>query len=180
DLSGGDVGAALGAVTDGPLAPRANDTPAESPTKSTGTTPGNETDTTPGSTTPGSLTESATVSAYSGAVISIDGIVYSVTKNGTFPKTNPFLRLVSVTATSVELSLIAGELTTSGAQAFYLDKGRAVGLLNASEQVTYKVRFVRPVENSSGITGGGGADTSSLGVTSPTANSGSTELSAIN
>jgi hypothetical protein len=89
---------------------------------------------------------------YTGAKIYVDGIVHSVNRNGTFPKGNPVFRLLSVTPFDVEIALIAGEFTSSGGEGTYLDKGDLVSLVNASEQVTYRVKYLRPITSTSDIT----------------------------
>ncbi|MCW2961028.1 MAG: hypothetical protein JWM90_1415 [Thermoleophilia bacterium] len=89
---------------------------------------------------------------YTGAVISVDGVTHTITTRGTFPKGTPVFRLLAVTADSVEIQLVAGELTANGGNGFYLDKGDTISAVNASEQVTYSIRYVRPMQDTSGIT----------------------------
>jgi hypothetical protein len=60
-------------------------------------------------------------------------------------------RLVSVTATTAEIELVAGEFTSGGSIGTVLDKGQVVSLVNASEQVTYKVKFESPIASGSGL-----------------------------
>jgi hypothetical protein len=55
-----------------------------------------------------------------------------------------------VTASAIELELVAGEFTDGGGTGAVLDKGDLVSLLNASEQKTYKVKYVRPATTVAG------------------------------
>jgi hypothetical protein len=90
---------------------------------------------------------------YTGAKISIDGVVHDVTRNGTFPKGSPAFRLLSVRGDSIEIELVAGEFTAGGGSGVLLDKGEEVSLVNASEQVTYRVTFLRPIQSDASILG---------------------------
>lgn len=87
---------------------------------------------------------------YAGAKMYVDGMIHAVQKNGTFPKGNPVFRLISVSAASVEIELVAGEFTAGGSIGTILDKGQIVSLVNASEQVTYKVKYITPIEAGAG------------------------------
>jgi hypothetical protein len=75
----------------------------------------------------------------------------SVDKNGAFPKDNPVFRLLSINASNVEVELIAGEFTTGGGSGVVLDKGELVSLVNASEQLTYRVKYLRPIASTDSI-----------------------------
>lgn len=86
---------------------------------------------------------------FSGAKIYVDGMTYDVNKGDSFPEDNPLFKLTSVTASAIELELVAGEFTDGGGTGTVLDKGDLVGLLNASEAKTYKVKFVRAIEGAS-------------------------------
>ena len=88
---------------------------------------------------------------YSGAKIYVDGIVHDVSINGVFPKGNPVFRLVSVGAGTIELELVAGEFTSGGGVGTLLDKGELVSLVNGSEQLTYRVKYLRPVVDTGAI-----------------------------
>ncbi len=89
---------------------------------------------------------------FSGAKIYVDGIVHDVNENGTFPKGNPVFRLLSVTANDIEIELIAGEFTSGGGVGTVLDKGELVSLVNSSEQLTYRVKYLRGIASADGIT----------------------------
>lgn len=95
--------------------------------------------------------DTAAAVSLTGAKIYVDGIVHSVDRDGTFPKGNPVFRLLSVTDVDIEIALVAGEFTTSGGDGTYLDKGDMVSLVNASEQVTYRVKYLRPIAGESGV-----------------------------
>lgn len=88
---------------------------------------------------------------FSGATIYVDGITHTVNKNGTFPKGNPVFRLLAVNADDIEIALVAGEFTSSGGDGTFLDKGDMVSLVNASEQVTYRVKYLRPIKSTTDI-----------------------------
>ncbi len=147
DLSGDDISGGLGSTDSDPLfVPGAIDSvaaknlfkPAEPTAGSTGTSSSEERSTTP-------------AIVYAGAKIYVDGIVHDVDKNGTFPKGNPVFRLLSVTATDIEIELIAGEFTSGGGIGTVLDKGELVTLVNSSEQLTYRVKFLRPITSTDAI-----------------------------
>lgn len=88
---------------------------------------------------------------YSGAKIYVDGIVHDVDKNGTFPKGNPVFRLLGVTANDIEIELIAGEFTSGGGVGTLLDKGELVSMVNSSEQLTYRIKYLRPIASADAI-----------------------------
>lgn len=92
----------------------------------------------------------ATKVSYSGAKIYVNGKVYSVNTNGSFPTNNPVFKLVAVSADNLEIELVAGEFTDSS-QGIYLDKGELTSFLNQSEQLTYKVKYLRPITSSDGV-----------------------------
>jgi hypothetical protein len=148
DLSGGDIGGGLGAVNSTPIF-SASAVAADSIDQTLGQ------DTTKFETpaTDTTVSEEAAPDAptYSGARFSVDGIVVTVDKNGAFPKDNPVFRLLSINASNVEVELIAGEFTTGGGSGVVLDKGELVSLVNASEQLTYRVKYLRPVTSTAGI-----------------------------
>ena len=96
-------------------------------------------------------TRTAETQTYSGAVIYVDGTTYKVTRGASFPKGSPILRLISITSTDIEVELIAGEFTTGGGMGTILDKGDLVTVVNSSEQVNYRVKYLRPIVDSTGI-----------------------------
>ena len=105
------------------------------------------------------LTETPTIDApsvvYTGARIYVDGMTHTVNIGESFPKDEPLFKLVSVTPSAIELELVAGEFTDGGGTGTVLDKGDLVSLLNASEQQTYKVKYLGPESNSSTSTSSG-------------------------
>lgn len=88
---------------------------------------------------------------YTGARIFVDGMIHAVQKGGTFPKGAPVFRLVSVSSTEIEIELVAGEFTAGGGVGTVLDKGDLVSMVNASEQVTYRLKFLSATEGISDI-----------------------------
>lgn len=102
--------------------------------------------------TPGGSGETKPKPTFTGAKVYIDGIVHEVSKGGAFPKENPVFRLLQVNAGSIEVELIAGEFTTGGGSGVVLDKGELVSLVNASEQLTYRIKFLRATEGSTAVT----------------------------
>jgi hypothetical protein len=88
---------------------------------------------------------------YTGARIYVDGVIHEVSKSGAFPKDSPVFRLLSISSRSIEVELIAGEFTSGGGSGVFLDKGELVSLVNASEQLTYRVKFLRPISGATGI-----------------------------
>lgn len=103
-------------------------------------------------TTTETQTETKPTVTYTGAKIYVDGITHTVNRNGTFPKGNPVFRLLSVSGSSIEIELVAGEFTSSGGDGTFLDLGDMVSLVNASEQVTYRVKYLRPITATTGVT----------------------------
>ena len=99
----------------------------------------------------GSGGEKAEAPSFSGAKIYVDGIVHDVDKNGSFPKGNPVFRLLSVTGGDIEIELIAGEFTSGGGVGTVLDKGELVSLVNSSEQLTYRIKYLRPISGTDAI-----------------------------
>lgn len=147
DLSGDDVAGGLGSTESNPIfLPGAIDTEKakeafeEDAKDDSATGDGTKVDT---------PKEPAVV--YSGAKIYVDGIVHDVNENATFPKSNPVFRLLDVTAGDIEIELIAGEFTSGGGVGTLLDKGELVSLVNSSEQLTYRVKYMRPITASDTI-----------------------------
>lgn len=150
-LSGGDIGGGLGAVDSTPIfSPGAvgADKIAETETPQDSGEANHSM-----SSDMGATPEKPKPAApqYAGAKFSVDGVVVTVDKKGAFPKNNPVFRLLSVDAGSVEVELIAGEFTTGGGSGVVLDKGELVSLVNASEQLTYRVKYLRPVTSTNNI-----------------------------
>lgn len=88
---------------------------------------------------------------FTGAKIYVDGIVHSVNRNGTFPKGNPVFKLLSVNAGEIEIELVAGEFTSGGGVGTFLDKGELVSMVNASEQITYRIKYLRPITSTTSV-----------------------------
>lgn len=153
NLSGGDIGGGLGTVGGAPLfeagAISIEDLEElqdakEQKAAAGSTVADHSTDTTGPSTKEPAAT-------YTSAKVYIDGIVHEVSKGAAFPKDNPVFRLLQVNAGSIEVELIAGEFTTGGGSGVVLDKGELVSLVNASEQLTYRVKFMRATEGSTAV-----------------------------
>ena len=148
DLSGDDVAGGLGSTESSPLfVPGAIDTQKAKEAIEAEEKAGEGVD--EGAKTP-EKTEPAVV--FSGAKIYVDGIVHDVNENGSFPKGNPVFRLLSVSAADIEIELIAGEFTSGGGVGTVLDKGELVSLVNSSEQLTYRIKYLRPITSTDGIT----------------------------
>jgi hypothetical protein len=140
-LSGGDVAGGLSAVTASPVFDARAGTGEQLATSTSSDT----------SATSSETTTAKSTTTYTGAKIYVDGITYSVNRNATFPKGNPVFKLLSVNGSSVEIELVAGEFTSDGGDGTFLDKGDLVSFVNASEQVTYKVKYLRPIVQSSDL-----------------------------
>jgi len=148
DLSGGDVGGGLAAANGtGLFSPKAldgADAATSDAVTDTKIDPATPIDATPATTT--------VAAKFSGAVIYVDGTTYKVDKGASFPKGAPIFRLLSVSGTDVEIELIAGEFTSGGGDGVFIDKGELLTFLNSSEGVDYKVKYVRPIKDSAGVT----------------------------
>jgi hypothetical protein len=146
DLSGGDIGGGLGAVDSTPIFSAAAVDSTEFAEANKDSAEESLAD-----SAPATETQKPAAPTYGGARFSVDGIVVSVDKNGAFPKDNPVFRLLSINASNVEVELIAGEFTTGGGSGVVLDKGELVSLVNASEQLTYRVKYLRPIASTDSI-----------------------------
>lgn len=102
-------------------------------------------------TTPAEPKEEKPKVTYTGAKVYVDGIVHSVDRNGTFPKGNPVFKLLSVNAGEIEIELVAGEFTSGGGVGTFLDKGDLVSMVNASEQITYRIKYLRPITSTTSV-----------------------------
>ena len=147
NLAGGDIGGGLGAVDSTPIFSPGAVTAEQASQRGNGEAKAEDPKLDPAVSTPAA----PTAPAYAGARFSVDGIVVVVDKNGAFPKDNPVFRLLSINASNVEVELIAGEFTTGGGSGVVLDKGELVSLVNASEQLTYRVKYLRPVASTDSI-----------------------------
>lgn len=154
DISGGMCGGCAGFGDDGNVftsrLPKTDEDAVDTGDGTTG--PGTATvGPTPTAPAPTTTTPAAPAVKLSGAVVSIDGVTHQVSLRQSFPKGAPVFRLVGVTSSSIEVELIAGEFTSNGGTGVFLDKGDVVSLVNSTEQVTYKVKYVRPITADSGI-----------------------------
>lgn len=107
--------------------------------------------TTPAGTTTTTPTTTTTAAKLNGAVIYVNGKTYTVKTNGTFPTGAPIFRLVSVSNGDIEISLLAGEFTGDHSDGLFLDKGDLKQLVDASEQITYKIKYLRPLTDTSNL-----------------------------
>jgi hypothetical protein len=148
ELEGDDIGGGLGAVSGSPIfeagAISPSDFEASETADATDEVASDTTSTTTDTSTPVAPT-------YSGAKIYVDGMVHDVSTNGLFPSENPVFRLLSVSSGDIEIELVAGEFTTGGGTGTVLDKGELVSLVNASEQLTYRIKYLRPITESSSV-----------------------------
>ncbi|MCW2928732.1 MAG: hypothetical protein JWM86_2700 [Thermoleophilia bacterium] len=152
DLIGGDVGGSFGAIGSAPVftaKAAEGDSLKDSETSEDSTSSSGSVT---GTTSEAPTTSTKAAPTFSGAKIYVDGIVHDVTRGGTFPKGNPVFKLVSVTGTEIEVELIAGEFTTGGGTGTVLDKGDLVSLVNASEQLTYRIKYLRGITSTSAVT----------------------------
>jgi hypothetical protein len=101
------------------------------------------TDTTATTATTDATTATTQAASYNGAVIYVNGKTYTVATNGTFPTGSPVFRLVDVAPGSIEISLLAGEFTGDHSDGLFLDKGDLKSLVDASANITYKVKYLR-------------------------------------
>ncbi len=147
DLTGGDIGGGLGAINAEPIF----DANAMDPNELAQQDASNEPEVDPTDTTTETTTSTEPAVTYTGAKVSIDGVVTDVELQGLFPNDNPVFRLLSVSGGNIEIELIAGEFTSGGGSGVLLDKGEEVSLVNSSEQLTYKMTYLRPIKGSDGI-----------------------------
>jgi hypothetical protein len=148
DLSGDDIGGGLGAVSSSPIFEAGAISPGDFEDQQEKREEDAESSI---SEQPTSPTTEPKAPAYSGAKIYVDGMVHDVSSNGLFPSENPVFRLLSVSANDIEIELVAGEFTTGGGTGTVLDKGELVSLVNASEQLTYRIKYLRPITESSSV-----------------------------
>jgi hypothetical protein len=75
------------------------------------------------------------------AVISVNGSPETIQVGGTFPASQPFFKLVSLTAKSAKIGIAGGTLET-GAATVTLTKGKALTLMNTADGTRYVLRLV--------------------------------------
>jgi hypothetical protein len=125
--SGGSSG--TGSSTGTPTGKSGADVPPAGATvtpSTTGTTPTNT-----------STTTTATVPAEV-VSISVNGNVSKVGKDGTFPSGSPVFRLVSFAKGTAEIGIVGGSYQSGGAT-LTLEQGKAVTLMNTSDNKRYKL-----------------------------------------
>jgi hypothetical protein len=147
---GGDLSGGLSAISDKKLfaAGAADSQSAGALTSTTSSTPVTDKPFESPTTT---ATSTTTAAKLNGAVIYVNGKTYTVKTNGTFPTGAPVFRLMSVSGGDIEISLLAGEFTGDHSDGLFLDKGDLKQLVDASEQVTYKIKYLRPLTDTSNM-----------------------------
>ena len=75
------------------------------------------------------------------AMISVNGAPESVQVGGTFPASDPFFKLVSLTKKGAKVSIAGGSLA-NGAPTVTLAKNKALTLLNTADGTRYVLRLV--------------------------------------
>jgi hypothetical protein len=133
-----------------------------------------------GSSSPTGATSGPTSSPRPGsAVISVNGVLYTVATNGDFPQANaadpsavPLFHLISLTAHSAKISIVGGSYS-SGSPAVKLTENKAVTLVNTADGTRYTL-ILKPA----GTNVPTGAATSSGGSSSSSSSSSSGSGSA--
>jgi hypothetical protein len=136
-----------------------------------------------GSSSPAGVTSGPTSSPRPGsAVISVNGVLYTVATNGDFPQATaadpsavPLFHLISLTAHSAKISIVGGSYS-SGSPAVTLTENKAVTLMNTADGTRYTL-ILKPagtnVPTGAGTSSGG----SSSGSSSSSSGSGSAPAS---
>ena len=75
------------------------------------------------------------------AVISVNGSPESVQVGGTFPSSNPYFKLISLTKKGAKISIAGGSLE-NGAPTVTLTKNKAVTLMNTADGTRYVLRLI--------------------------------------
>jgi hypothetical protein len=83
----------------------------------------------------------APTAAPTAAVISVNGAPESVQVGGTFPATDPFFKLVSLTKKGAKISIAGGSLA-NGAPTVTLTKNKPLTLMNTADGTRYVLRLV--------------------------------------
>jgi hypothetical protein len=76
-----------------------------------------------------------------GAEISVNGVSESVSAGGVFPTSNPYFKVVKLTAKRAKISIAGGSLA-SGAPTVTLTKGKALTLMNTADGTRYVLRLL--------------------------------------
>lgn len=101
--------------------------------------------------TPGGTEETHSIAPYTQAKVAVNGKIYLLTKNGTFPKApDQLFRLTGITATSVEITLLAGEFS-DGSAGVTLKRGDTFSLVNQSDSMTYKVKLIATMQGTANM-----------------------------
>jgi hypothetical protein len=75
------------------------------------------------------------------AVISVNGAPETVQVGGTFPTSDPYFKLVSLTKKGAKISIAGGSLE-NGAPTVTLTKSKALTLMNTADGTRYVLRLV--------------------------------------
>jgi hypothetical protein len=104
-----------------------------------------------------------------GAVISVNGVLMSVSTGANFPAATPLFHLISVTSSTAKIA-IAGGSYSSGAASVTLHVNKAVTLMNTADGTRYKLILKpqgTPVPGGSTSTGTGTSTTTSTTPATP-------------
>jgi hypothetical protein len=80
-------------------------------------------------------------SRFKAAKISVNGLVESVQLGGSFPASDPFFKLVSLTAKGAKVSIAGGSLA-NGAPTITLTTGKPLTLMNTADGTRYVLRLL--------------------------------------
>jgi hypothetical protein len=150
--------------------------PASAPSSSSGSGSGT------GAGSPTGVTSGPTTSPRPGsAVISVNGVLYTVATNGDFPQATsadpsavPLFHLISLTAHAAKISIVGGSYT-SGSPAVTLTENKAVTLVNTADGTRYTL-ILKPAGTN--VPGGVGASSGSGSSGSGSTGSGSSSAPA--
>ena len=93
------------------------------------------------STSPPASTPATPATPLTTAVISVNGAPESVQVGGTFPTSDPYFKLVSLTKKGAKISIAGGSLD-NGAPTVTLTKNKALTLMNTADGTRYVLRLV--------------------------------------
>jgi hypothetical protein len=92
-------------------------------------------------TSPPASTPATPATPLTTAVISVNGAPESVQVGGTFPTSDPYFKLVSLTKKGAKISIAGGSLD-NGAPTVRLTKNKALTLMNTADGTRYVLRLV--------------------------------------
>jgi hypothetical protein len=92
-------------------------------------------------TSPPASTPATPAAPLTAAVISVNGAPESVQVGGTFPTSDPYFKLVSLTKKGAKISIAGGSLD-NGAPTVTLTKNKALTLMNTADGTRYVLRLV--------------------------------------